>query len=90
LAEQTANSLGEIVITAKPSLSSLAGSQSGGGPTANTNNKIPTLGFSYAEVVGPYVAAGIIVSALFYAKVVIDLKRSEQTVRKNNMKVIHS
>lgn len=90
LAEQRANSLGEITITAKPSLSGLVGSQAG--PTANNINKVslPTLGLSYAEVVGPSVAAGIIVSALFYSKVVIDLKRSEQTIRKNNMTLTHS
>lgn len=86
MAEQRAASLGQITIIAKPSLSSLAGSQIGNSPAANSNNgnkiSLPTLGFSYAEVVGPSVAAGIVVSALFYAKTIIDLKRSEQLIRK--------
>jgi copper transport protein len=86
MAEQRAASLGQITITAKPSLSSLAGSQTGSSSAANGNNgnkiSLPTFGFSYAEVVGPSVAAGIVVSALFYAKTIIDLKRSEQLIRK--------
>ncbi|MGC2572539.1 MAG: copper resistance protein CopC [Candidatus Nitrosopolaris sp.] len=86
MAEQRAASLGQITIIAKPSLSSLAGSQIGNSPAANSNNgnkiSLPTLGFSYVEVVGPSVAAGIVVSALFYAKTIIDLKRSEQLIRK--------
>lgn len=92
LAEQRAGSLAEITISAKPSLSNLVGSTAGSGTTTNNNNKvsIPTLGFSYAEVVGPSVAAGIIVSALFYTKVIIDLKRSEQMIRKNKVKLSHS
>jgi copper transport protein len=86
MAEQRGASLGQITIFAKPSLSSLGGSQAGSSPAANSNNgnkiSLPTFGFSYAEVVGPSVAAGIVVSALFYAKTIIDLKRSEQLIRK--------
>jgi copper transport protein len=86
MAEQRAASLGQITIIAKPSLSSLVGSQSGNSPAANSNNgnkiSLPTFSFSYAEIVGPSVAAGIVVSALFYAKTIIDLKRSEQLIRK--------
>jgi len=86
MAEQRAASLGQITIIAKPSLSSLAGSQTGSSAAANSNNgnkiSLPTFGFSYSEVVGPSVAAGIVVSALFYAKTIIDLKRSEQLIRK--------
>ncbi|MGA8084057.1 MAG: SMP-30/gluconolactonase/LRE family protein, partial [Candidatus Nitrosopolaris sp.] len=94
MAEQRAASLGQITITAKPSLSSLVGSQTGSGPAANSNNgnkiSVPTLSFSYAEVVGPSVAAGIVISALFYAKVIIDLKRSEQMIRKTSAKITRS
>ena len=94
MAEQRAASLGQITITAKPSLSSLVGSQGAGSATSNNNNNnkvsLPTLSFTYAEVAGPSVAAGIVVSALFYAKVVIDLKRSEQVIKKNSGKVTHS
>jgi copper transport protein len=95
MAEQRAASLGQITTTAKPSLSSLSGggAQTGStnAPGANANNankiSLPTLGFSYAEVVGPSVAVGIIVSALFYAKVIMDMKRSEQIIRKTNAKI---
>jgi hypothetical protein len=92
LAEQRAASLGEITITVKPSLSGLVGSQPGSSPSATSTNKvsIPTLNIGYAQVVGPSVAAGIAVSALFYSKAVTDLKRSEQIVRKNNVKLTHS
>jgi copper transport protein len=86
MAEQRAASLGQITIIAKPSLSGLVGSQTESSPAANSNNgnkiSLPTFGFSYAEFVGPSVAAGIVVSALFYAKTIIDLKRSEQLIRK--------
>jgi copper transport protein len=92
LAEQRAASLGEITITAKPSLSGLVGNQPGNNPTATNTNKasLPTLSVSYAQVVGPSVAVGIIMSALFYSKAVTDLKRSERIVRKNNVKLTHS
>jgi copper transport protein len=86
MAEQRAASLAQITIIAKPSLSSLVGSQTGSNTAVNSNNgnkiSLPTFGFSYAEVVGPSVAAGIVVSALFYAKTIIDLKLSEQLIRK--------
>jgi copper transport protein len=84
LAEQRGDSLAVVTITAKPSLSNSIASQAGGSTTSNNNNNkvsLPTLSFSYADIVGPSVAAGIIVSALFYCKTVIDLKRSEEQVR---------
>jgi copper transport protein len=81
-AEQRGNSLG--VITANVSLQSnvVAGVQkadnSNSNPTnqPNSNNPIPKLGFSYTDIVGPSLASGIIISALFYAKSVVDLKKS--------------
>jgi copper transport protein len=87
LAEQRANSLAVITSTTKPSLSNSMANQA----TTNNNNNnnqvnIPALPFSFADIVGPSVAAGIIVSALFYAKTVIDLKQSERQVRKNGIK----
>ena len=90
MAEQRAAALGQITITAKPSLSSLSGEQPGStNAPANNVNKVtlPSLGVSYSEVVGPSVAAGIVVSALFYGKVITDLKRSEQIIRKSNAKL---
>ncbi len=90
MAEQRAATLGQITITVKPSLSVLSSGQPGSNnAAANNANKVtlPSLPVSYAEVVGPSVAAGIVVSALFYAKVITDLKRSEQVIRKSNAKI---
>src|SRR5439155_21084657 len=93
LAEQRAASLAELTITAKPLLSGLVGNQAGSGSVSSSNNNkvsLPTLSFSYAELLGPSVAAGIIVSAIFYTKAVIDLKRTEEVIRKNGAKLTHS
>ena len=93
LAEQRGNSLAVISSTTKPSLSNSIASQPGTSPTNNQINNsqasIPSLPLSYADIVGPSVAAGIILSALFYAKTVIDLKHSEKEVRKNSARLSH-
>jgi copper transport protein len=89
LAEQRGNSLAVITSTAKPSLSNSIASQPDTNNINNNQASIPSLGFSYAEIVGPSVAAGIILSALFYAKTVIDLKHSEHLVRKNGVRLSH-
>lgn len=92
LAEQRGNSL--AVITSTPKLGQPAS------PTASAANQIgksngkslldlDQLGLSYAAVVGPSIAAGIIVSAFFYAKSIIDLKQSIRHAkegRKNDKK----
>jgi copper transport protein len=89
-AEQRGNSLGVI----KPSLNPLqsstnsAGSLSSPTPSSssqsnnknNSNSALPQLGFSYADVVGPTVALGIIFSAVIYAGSVISLRQSENVV----------
>lgn len=90
MAEQRAAALGQITITVKPTLSGLSSGQSASSnANANNANKVtlPSLPVSYAEVVGPSVAVGIVVCALFYAKVITDLKRSEQVIRKSNAKI---
>ena len=80
-AAQQGNGLGSITITAKPS-SSPSPSGNGSGVEqqqqagASTADKIPQLGFSFAAGAGPGIAAGIVMSALFYAKSSIDLKRN--------------
>jgi copper transport protein len=86
LAEQRGNSL--AVITSSPKLGQASNPAN---PTAaeasqinniNGNNKnnnlvsLPRLGLSYAAVVGPSVAGGIVLSAIFYSKSIIDLKQS--------------
>jgi copper transport protein len=83
LAEQRGNSL--AVVTSNPKLGQVSKSggptaatnQASNGKNANNNNISPgflLVGLSYADVVGPSVAAGIIVCAFFYAKSVINLK----------------
>jgi hypothetical protein len=39
-------------------------------------------GLSYADVVGPSLAAGIIISTLFYTKSVVDFKKSMNQILK--------
>ncbi|MDQ6666698.1 MAG: hypothetical protein M3Y53_00555, partial [Thermoproteota archaeon] len=88
LAEQRGNSLAVITSTAKPSLSNSIASQPATSSTNKINNNqasIPSL----AEIIGPSVAAGIILSARFYAKTVIDLKHSERLIRKNGVRRSH-
>ncbi len=79
-AAQQGNGLGSITTTAKPSSSpSPSGSGSGGEQQqadASAASGVPQLGFSFAAAAGPGMAAGIVMSALFYAKSSIDLKRN--------------
>jgi hypothetical protein len=82
-AAQQGSGLGSITTTAKPSSSSLSASYNGnaGGQQqqqadASTSGGIPQLGFSFAAAAGPGIAAGIVMSALFYAKSSIDLKQN--------------
>ena len=82
LAEQRANSL--AVITATPKLgqssnpANPATSETSQGKKSNNNSLfgLPPLSLSYAAVVGPSVAVGITISAIFYTKSIIDLKQS--------------
>lgn len=79
-AAQQGNGLGSITETAKPSQSLLPSESgaNGGNQQANpsTNAGVPQLGISFAYAAGPAIAAGIVMSALFYAKSSIDLKRN--------------
>ena len=80
-AEQRGNSLGTVSAAAGPLQASSSSSQvtspnNTGSLSSYKNNAIPQLGVSYAEVVGPAVAAGIIFSAVFYARSILDLKKS--------------
>ena len=82
LAEQRGNSL--AVITATPILGRSSNPNNPATSEANQVNKgsnnssfgLPPLRISYAAVVGPSVALGIIISADFYSKSIIDLKRN--------------
>jgi copper transport protein len=79
-AAQQGNGLGSVSITANPSSSplALANGTAGGQQQADasTAGGIQQLGFSFAAGAGPGMAAGIVLSALFYAKSSIDLKRN--------------
>lgn len=91
LAEQRGSSLAIVTSTPKlgqPSNSANLGDATNQVSNSNNNNKnilpgFPRLGLSYADVVGPSVAGGIIVSAFFYTKSIIDLNNSVKRARKN-------
>jgi copper transport protein len=71
-AAQQGSAIGSITITAKPSTSPPPDNGEGG-PEAGG---IPQLGFSFSDLAGPAIAAGIAISALAYTKSAIDLKRN--------------
>jgi len=72
-------SLGSITTIAKPP-APLSNNNSSGGQQQQANTStvggVPQLGFSFAQAAGPGIAAGIVMSALFYAKSSTDLKRN--------------
>ena len=84
-AAQRGNGLGSISITAKPPAQPPAagGSSSGGEEQANSppsnGGGIEQLGLQFPVVIAPGIAAGIVLSALFYAKSSIDLNRNMRT-----------
>jgi copper transport protein len=88
LAEQRGNALAVITSIENPSQSNIAASKELSG---NNNFDSPDnigftapFGLSYADVVGPSLAAGIIISTLFYTKSVVDLKKSMNNILKKN------
>ena len=66
----------------QPGSSGIQSSNSNNNNNNNSQPGIPKLGFSYADVVGPSLAGGIIVSAIFYSKSIMDLKNSVKQVIK--------
>jgi len=93
-AEQRGDSLGTVNAIAGPLQPGPSSSQSTspnrtGSSSGQNMNTIPHLSFSYADIVGPAVAAGIIFSALFYARSVIDLKRSVNRLANANSSEIN-
>jgi copper transport protein len=85
-AAQRGNGLGSISITAKPpaqppaagSSSSSGGEEQANSPPSNGEG-IQQLGLQFPVVIAPGIAAGIVLSALFYAKSSIDLNRNMRT-----------
>lgn len=85
-AAQRGNGLGSISVTAKPPAQPPAAggsSSSGGEEQANSppsnGGGIQQLGLQFPVVIAPGIAAGIVLSALFYAKSSIDLNRNMRT-----------
>jgi copper transport protein len=83
-AAQRGNGLGSISVTAKPPAQPpAAGGGSGEEEQANSppsnGGGIQQLGLQFPVVIAPGIAAGIVLSALFYAKSSIDLNRNMRT-----------
>jgi copper transport protein len=74
-AEQQGSALGSITITAKPTTAPEPQPANSGIP-GQTSSQVPNIGFSLADLAGPAIAAGIVFSAVMYAKSAIDLKRN--------------
>lgn len=88
-AEQRGSAIGSITISAKPTSSSAATTAASSQQDEQRvsgkeeeigkgirSNFITDLGFRFADIVGPAIAAGIILSALFYSKNVRDMRRN--------------
>ncbi len=79
-AEQRGAALGSITITASPVLQEPPGQ--GGEQPGQAGGQVPNIGFSFTDAAGPGIAAGIVISALFYAKSATDLKRNLRAATK--------
>jgi copper transport protein len=66
----------------RPSLRQGAGLATGSGPA-----NIPQLNFGFADILGPLIAVGIIVSAALYSKNVLDLDRNIVLARQSGPKI---
>jgi len=87
-AAQRASALGSITITAKPvspGTADIEGQQQQRlNGTSGPISSIQQLGFSFGDIAGPVIAAGIVISALAYAKSATDLKRNTRAVLRLN------
>ncbi|MGH9954353.1 MAG: virginiamycin B lyase family protein, partial [Nitrososphaeraceae archaeon] len=83
-AAQRASALGSISITATPGMTTTIAEegrpqqQQNGTTSGPTNMPFQQIGLSFADVAGPAIAAGIVISALAFAKTATDLKRNVQ------------
>lgn len=78
-AAQRGSALGSIIATAKPASAGTVndeGQQQQLNGTSGPIRPIQQLGFSFADIAGPVIAVGIVISALAYAKSATDLKRN--------------
>ena len=72
-AAQRGSALGSITITTKPATTPPPDNGDDGGSAIGS---IPQFPFSFADLAGPAIAAGIVASALAYSKSAVDLKRN--------------
>ena len=79
-AAQRGGALGSVTITAKPA----APGPGDGGQDGGNQNDIPQIGFSLSDVAGPGIAAGIVISALAYAKGATDLSRNSKRLQQRH------
>ena len=82
-AAQRASALGSISITATPGTMKKTAEEGGpqqqqNGTSGLTNTPFQQIGLSFADIAGPAIAAGIVISALAFAKSATDLKRNVQ------------
>lgn len=73
-AEQQGSALGSITTTAAPSAP--APQPTNNGAPTEAKSPVTNVGFSLADMAGPAIAAGIVISAMMYAKSATDLKRN--------------
>jgi copper transport protein len=84
-AAQRGSALGSVTITTNPTSPETVNDegqqqQQQLNGTSSPIAPIQQLGFSFADVAGPVIAAGIVISALAYTKSVMDLKRNIRAV----------
>ena len=82
-AAQRASALGSISITATPGTMKTTAEEGGpqhqqNGTSGLTNTPFQQIGLSFADIAGPAIVAGIVISALAFAKSATDLKRNVQ------------
>ncbi|MGA8107147.1 MAG: hypothetical protein WB815_10900, partial [Nitrososphaeraceae archaeon] len=83
LAEQRGNALASVTSVENLSQSNLGAAEgSSEGNNSVYNGVTIPFGLSYADIVGPSIAAGIIISTLFYTKSLIDFKKSMNLILK--------
>ncbi|HEV8387805.1 MAG TPA: copper resistance protein CopC [Nitrososphaera sp.] len=75
-AAQRGGALGSVTITARPAA---PGPTNNGTQGGGSENPIPQVGFSLADVAGPAIVAGIAISALAFAKSATDLRSNIRT-----------
>jgi copper transport protein len=77
LAEQRGNALASITSNENLSQSSLGAAETSNEASKSTYEGVTIpFGLSYADIIGPSIAAGIVICTLFYTKSIVDFKKS--------------